>query len=275
MQNPNDSTFPETLCPNCLIKIKKKDIGICENCGFDLNKQAEVEFLEMLSEINKCPNCSIQIKNYEIGICEKCGATLKSIFKKYKIKKEFVEVPSEVIKCPNCSVQINNYEIGICEKCGADLKSNFKEYKINEYITLRLENKKTHVYVNGKRFLPFDKVVKIYKQSMLKNRIIEGTMDLRSRFQNRILTPEQEFWEHCSNLQAWVETFLYDNKYDTGVLMSNISFPLLKRLTDAGDPFAKKAFKKEIAQRLESGIPSVVQYLIIHLYHFTSVEFKT
>lgn len=35
--------------------------------------------------------------------------------------------------------------------------------------------------------------------------------------------------------------------------MSTASFPLLKKLTEAGDPFARKVFKEEIAQRLESG----------------------
>jgi hypothetical protein len=59
--------------------------------------------------------------------------------------------------------------------------------------------------------------------------------------------------------------------------MSNISFPLLRKLAEAGDPIAKKVFKEEIAQRLESGYPSVVQYLIIggYISHFTPFEFKT
>ena len=154
-----------------------------------------------------------------------------------------------------------------------------KEYKINEYITLKLEDKRTQIYVNGKKFLQcmglflqippqtrhlyeelesIDEAVEVYKYPSL--------------FQNRTITPEQEFWAHCSNLQAWVE-----HQYDTRLLMSNASFPLLKKLTEAGDPIARKVFKEEIAQRLESGYPSVVQYLIIQGYisHFTPFEFKT
>ncbi|MCK4382291.1 MAG: hypothetical protein KAW66_03270, partial [Candidatus Lokiarchaeota archaeon] len=84
--------------------------------------------------------------------------------------------------------------------------------------------------------------------------------------------PEQEFWGHCSNIQAW-----FEHGYDTRILMSNISFPLLRELTKAGDPQAKKVYKEEIALRLESGYPSVVQYLLTQGYiqAFSPEEFKT
>ncbi|MFX0105728.1 MAG: zinc ribbon domain-containing protein, partial [Candidatus Hodarchaeota archaeon] len=90
--------------------------------------------------------------------------------------------------------------------------------------------------------------------------------------QSHDITAEQEFWGHCSNIQAWVE-----HDYDTRILMSNISFPLLRELVKAGDPMARKVFKEEIALRLESGYPSVVQYLLNQGYirYFTPSEFKT
>jgi len=40
-----------------------------------------------------------------------------------------------------------------------------------------------------------------------------------------------------------------------------LAFPLLKELTEAGDPVAKKVFKEEIAKRYASGHPSVVGFL--------------
>lgn len=40
-----------------------------------------------------------------------------------------------------------------------------------------------------------------------------------------------------------------------------IAFPLLKKLTEAGDPIAKRVFKEEIAKRYASGFPSMVRYL--------------
>jgi len=89
--------------------------------------------------------------------------------------------------------------------------------------------------------------------------------------QTHDIKPEQEFWGHCSNIQSWVE-----HGYDTRILKSNLSFPLLRELTQAGDPLARKVFRDEIALRLESGYPSVVQYLLNQGYikYLTLVEFK-
>ncbi|MBD3340692.1 MAG: hypothetical protein GF353_16410 [Candidatus Lokiarchaeota archaeon] len=67
---------------------------------------------------------------------------------------------------------------------------------------------------------------------------------------------EQIFWAHASNLQAWVE-----HDYDTRVLHRNLAFPLLKKLTEAGDPKAKRVFKEEIAKRYASGHPNVREFL--------------
>jgi len=70
------------------------------------------------------------------------------------------------------------------------------------------------------------------------------------------ITPNMEFWGHCSNMQAWAE-----NGYDTRLLHRNLAFPLLKALVDVGDPQAKKVFKEQIALRIVSGYPSVVEFL--------------
>ncbi len=71
-----------------------------------------------------------------------------------------------------------------------------------------------------------------------------------------IIPPETEFWAHCSNLQVWAE-----NSYDTRLLHSNLAFPLLNKLSDEGDSLAKVKFKEEIAKRLESGVPSIINFL--------------
>ena len=72
---------------------------------------------------------------------------------------------------------------------------------------------------------------------------------------------ETQFWGHASNLQAWVE-----NNYDTRLLHRNIAFPLLQRLTNTGDPIAKKVFKEEIAKRYASGHPTVREFLKVEGY---------
>ena len=167
------------------------------------------------------------------------------------------------------------------------------EKEINQYITLKLEYGRTLIYVDGKRFIQcirlilnipkdnvplydevdsIDEAAKLYSKHVFQNRIVRGPMAAPVPNQRHNITPEQEFWGHCSNIQAWVE-----HDYDTRILMSNISFPLLRELTRAGDPLAKKIFKEEIALRLESGQPSVVQYLINQGYiqNFSPSEFKT
>ena len=67
---------------------------------------------------------------------------------------------------------------------------------------------------------------------------------------------ETEFWAHCSNLQVWAE-----NNYNTRLLHSNLSFPLLKKLTEEGDLIARRRFKEEIGNRYFTGVESVQIYL--------------
>jgi len=157
-----------------------------------------------------------------------------------------------------------------------------KVFKVNDLLTLKLEHNKTFIYIKGERFIQcvrlslqippqtrhlyeeiesIDEAAEVYKQSLWQNRIVEGPMAQPSRFQNTSITPEQEFWGHCSNIQTWAE-----HDYDTRLLHSNLSFPLLKALSDAGDPKAIAIFKEEIAIRLESGYPSVVNFLIEQRY---------
>ncbi|MFX1299010.1 MAG: hypothetical protein ACFFD2_29650, partial [Promethearchaeota archaeon] len=71
------------------------------------------------------------------------------------------------------------------------------------------------------------------------------------------ITPETEFWGHCSNIQAWAE-----NDYNTCILHRNIAFPLLKKLAEAGDIKAKRVYKDEIASRFSSGHSTVMLYLL-------------
>lgn len=146
-----------------------------------------------------------------------------------------------------------------------------KEYQINDYLTLKLENKATTIYVDGKQFMQckflllnippdkardFDNIESIDEAAEKLNHELE--------YQNKPkikIPPETEFWAHCSNLQVWVEY-----NYDTRLLHSNLAFPLLKAITDAGDPIAKKVFKQEIILRFESFNPSTQQYLIENGY---------
>ena len=156
------------------------------------------------------------------------------------------------------------------------------EFTISEFLTLKLEDSKTYIYVKDKKFIQckrlviniikqdipryddidsIDEAVEEFKLSLWQSRIVEGPMAKLSSIQNETITPEQEFWGHCSNLQTW-----YEHDYDTRLLHSNLAFPLLKRLTEAGDPLAKKVFKNEIIKRIEGKHTSVVEFLLVEGY---------
>jgi hypothetical protein len=150
-----------------------------------------------------------------------------------------------------------------------------KEFKVNEYITLKLEYNETVIYVAGRMFnqckylfinIPIDKVseyddINSIDEAAEVNKL-NNALEAGIRIHNDIqISPETEFWGHCSNLQVWVE-----HDYDTRLLHSNLSFPLLKRLTEVGDPLAKKVFKDEIALRFEKGNNTVRNFLIESKY---------
>jgi len=120
------------------------------------------------------------------------------------------------------------------------------------------------------RVREYDNIGSIDEAADQLDRSLEGNHNSYSYF--RRITPETEFWGHCSNMQAWAE-----NGYDTRLLHRNLAFPLLKTLVDAGDPQAKRVFKEQIALRIVSGYPSVVEFLSQqgYLKYLTKNELQT
>ena len=45
----------------------------------------------------------------------------------------------------------------------------------------------------------------------------------------------------------------FENKYNPRLLHSNLAFPLLKQLTDVGDPLASEVFKVELIKICKGG----------------------
>lgn len=145
------------------------------------------------------------------------------------------------------------------------------QFQINKYLSLKLENGKTNIYVNGSlfhqcKFLLLQIPVKQMTLLSDMGSIDEVADQLDKRLEQGVnvvsrIPPEVEFWGHCSNLQVW-----YENGYNTSLLHSNLAFPLLKRLVDVGDQNAKDVFKEEIIRRLESGYYPVIYYLIKENY---------
>jgi len=156
-----------------------------------------------------------------------------------------------------------------------------KEFKVNDFITLKLEEGNTNIYVNGepfdqckylmlnipiedtKRFLSLSLTREIFEDIESIDEVVEKlgwTYDGQEGVEYDI-DPETEFWGHCSNLQAW-----YEHNYDTRLLHSNLSFPLLKELVEAGDTVAKKVFKEEIVKRFKSGFYNDNLPIITYLF---------
>lgn len=140
-----------------------------------------------------------------------------------------------------------------------------KKFRINKYLRLQLENGKTNIYVVGKLFqqcksllldIPKEKIEEIATISSIDEAAEKLEYDLEGDIDIKI-EPSEEFWAHCSNLQVWAE-----NNYDSRLLHSNLAFPLLKKLSEIGDPKALKVFKEEIIYRFFHGTERVQKYLI-------------
>ncbi len=140
-------------------------------------------------------------------------------------------------------------------------------FKVNNFISLRLINNETIIFVKNKKFLQCSYLLlNIASQDIPDLDVIES-IDEASEFLDNTLErtrvsifniePEQEFQGHCSNLQVWAE-----NNYNSCLLHSNLAFPLLKKLSEVGDPQARLVFKDEIIIRLKSNYENVIIYLI-------------
>ncbi|KKK90154.1 hypothetical protein LCGC14_2725940, partial [marine sediment metagenome] len=159
------------------------------------------------------------------------------------------------------------------------LKEQLKEglSEINEYITLRIEGKKINIYVAGELFMQckylllniptneikeYNEIKSIDEASDLLNKSLHSR---KAKYYN--IPIEAEFWGHCSNLQMWAE-----NNYDSNLLHSNLSFSLLKKLTDVGDLVARKAIRKEILKRVGAESVSAVMFVLENYSDYLSHE---
>ncbi len=149
-----------------------------------------------------------------------------------------------------------------------------KEFEISDLLKLKLEDNKTIIYINDVKIiqckylllneLSFDSETKEFNSEKLsidaQSKNLNHSLELIEEDENYI-PPEVEFWAHSSNLQAW-----YEHSYNTQLLHSNLAFPLLRKLTQAGDKIAKQVFKQEIVKRFREGNLNVMVFLIIEGY---------
>lgn len=144
-------------------------------------------------------------------------------------------------------------------------------FSINNLLDLRLENNKTNIYVNNKLFIhckylllniPLDKIEDLENSSSVDEVVDKLGGPLPFSYNTEFnISPKVQFLGHCSNLQAW-----YENKYNSCLIHSNLAFPLLKKLAEAGDLLAKKVFKEEIAKKFKRGGVVTIQFLLYNGY---------
>ena len=153
-----------------------------------------------------------------------------------------------------------------------------KEFIINQYLSVRLERDETMIYVAGERFIqckflllniPISQINSFEEIDSIDEATEKIDEYMEDDFREAEIPPEIEFWGHCSNLQVW-----HEHGYDTRLIHSNLAFPLLKKLTEAGDPLARKVFKAEILKRYKNGTENTINYLTEEgfLEYLTSAE---
>lgn len=145
-------------------------------------------------------------------------------------------------------------------------KMTKKEFRVNEHIVLKLEGGKTNIYVGSQYFwhCKYLLLINPHKNEKQKelNSIDEAVEVLNPDLEKKMtpedlgITPEEEFWGHCSNLQAWAE-----HNYDTRLIHSNIAFSLLRELVYLKDRKAREVYKDEVILRFLNGPAKVRDYL--------------
>jgi len=190
-----------------------------------------------------------------------------------------------ILKCKNCGSTdiLQTIEGFVCRSCGILWNDDMeyskltkpKEFKVNDYLSLKLEGNSTNIYVKGRLFqqckflllnIPIDEITSFDAVESIDEAADKLDRSLENPSSNFMIPPETEFWGHCSNLQVW-----YENNYDTRLIHSNLAFPLLKRLVEAGDVNAKKVSKEEIVNRYIEGNETVQTYLMEQGY-LTNLE---
>jgi len=150
-----------------------------------------------------------------------------------------------------------------------------KEFAVSELITLKLIGKKTYIFIDGELFRQCKHLLLINPHlnpdQKKINSIDEAEQRLSSDLEKNFsieqlgITPEQEFWGHCSNLQAWVE-----NNYDSRFLHRNLAFPLLEDLSKFSEYFKVK-FKEEMLKRISEN-PSFYTQIIEYSGYISDEE---
>ena len=140
-------------------------------------------------------------------------------------------------------------------------------FKINEYLSVSFDGNNTKILVKNAKYPvcglltnrpygppPVDEITSIDEYASKHHHI-------NPRTSKGLITPAEEFWGVCSNLQAWAEL-----DYEPTLLHSNVSLYLLKSLIHAGDSKAKERLTEFVVNRFLLDSPLVVDSLMREYY---------
>lgn len=140
---------------------------------------------------------------------------------------------------------------------------------ISPLLDIEMVDNKPTIFVAGKKFNQCSFLVVTIPESTQVNSIdelveIESARRLETEdARDWGMSDEEILFAHASNLQAWVE-----NDYNTRILHSNLSFPLLKALAEEGDEKAARVLEAEVESRILEGHRYVTMYLFEELFEY-------
>ncbi|MBN2152879.1 MAG: hypothetical protein JW839_15615 [Candidatus Lokiarchaeota archaeon] len=138
-----------------------------------------------------------------------------------------------------------------------------QRFVINEFIDVVLDDDgRTQVYAGGKLFRMCSYILLEVDHNILSDSIDEiitkAPKNAKQLENNKsMISPKTAYWAHCSNIQAWVE-----HDYDTRLLDSRLSFPLLKELSLLGDKKAARVLQTEFFERLRNATPAIAALIL-------------
>lgn len=137
-------------------------------------------------------------------------------------------------------------------------------FAVNEFISLKLEGNTTNIYVNDQYFSACKYLLISIRRDEIEewdyfdsmDEVISATAKSRGVVEPKVkgLTPEEAFWGHCSNLQAWTE-----NNYNYRILDTKLSIPIILEIIKG---LLKKKDKAKFRKFFMEVVVSLDDYVI-------------
>lgn len=131
---------------------------------------------------------------------------------------------------------------------------------INQHLEVGIENGVVRAFVDGKSIVQCMYLVADIELGTKMALETDSIDDLQAKtpFQHApVASLEEQLQAHASNIQAWAE-----NDYNPRILHSNIAFPLLKALAEAGDEKAARVAATEVDERSIHGTTRTRQAIL-------------